>query len=62
MADATFLITLSPETAYATRRNLLFPGSQTQANAAATRADSRIEDALPSGVTIAGLSITSNGE
>jgi hypothetical protein len=62
MADGTFLITLSPDTAYATRKNLLYPGTQAQADAAETRADSRIEDSLPSGVTISGLAITANDE
>lgn len=62
MADATLLISLSPETAYATKRNIQRPGSSAQATAAAVRADTRIEDALPSGVTTAGLTIQANGE
>jgi len=39
-------ITLSPATAYATKPNIVFPGSQTQATALETAADARIEDAL----------------
>lgn len=62
MADNTVHITLSPATSYATRPNIKFPGSTTKATAAATAADTRIEDGVPSGVTIAGLSVTSNGE
>ena len=45
-------ITLSPETAAVTKENYKFPGSQAQATAAESAADSRIEDSLPSGVTI----------
>lgn len=62
MADATLLITLSPGSAYSTKRNILFPGNQTRATAQATAADTRIEDALPSGATVAGLTVTSDGE
>lgn len=62
MADGTFLITLSPATAYATSKNTLFPGSSAQATAAAVKADARIEDALPSGVTVSGLTATANNE
>lgn len=39
-------IVLSPETAYATKPNIVFPGSQTLATAAETLADARIEDSL----------------
>lgn len=39
-------IVLSPATAYATRPNIAFPGSQAQATAAEAAADVRIEDAL----------------
>lgn len=62
MGDATLLICLSPETTYATKPNILRPGSQADADAAEVRADARIEDALADGVTIAGLSIEANGE
>ena len=41
-------IVLSPETAYATKNNIVFPGSQTLATAAEVRADARIEDVLDS--------------
>lgn len=39
-------IVLSPDTAYATKPNIAFPGTQAQATAAETAADARIEDAL----------------
>jgi hypothetical protein len=54
--------TLSPEANYATRRNILYPGSASAATAAATRADARIEQDLPAGTTVAGLTITANNE
>lgn len=40
-------IALSPQTAYATKDNIKFPGTQAQATAAETAADARIEDAIP---------------
>lgn len=40
-------VVLSPETAYATKVNIKFPGSEAQAKAASLRADTRIEDAIP---------------
>jgi len=50
-------ITLSKETVYATKPNIAYPGTQTQATAAETLADTRADDALASGgidsVTIA---------
>lgn len=39
-------VVLSAETAYATRPNITYPGTQAQATAAETAADARIEDAL----------------
>ena len=42
---------LSPETAYATKDNIKFPGTTAQAKAASLRADTRIEDAIP-GTTV----------
>lgn len=42
-------IVLSPDTAYATRPNIVAPMTQAQATAAETRADARIEDVLDSG-------------
>lgn len=48
-------IVLSPDTTYATKANIKYPGTQAQATAAELRADARIEDNLPAGVTIAGL-------
>jgi hypothetical protein len=45
-------IVLSPATAYLTKPNILFPGSDAQATAAEAAADSRIEDVLPAGTTI----------
>lgn len=58
MADGTLLITLDPSTVYATKPNLKYPGTSTQATATATAADTRIEDSLKSGTTIAGLTVT----
>lgn len=56
-------ITLSPETAYATKDNILYPGTTGQATAAAARADARIEDVLDKvGADISGLTIKANGE
>lgn len=58
MADGTLLITLSPETTYATRNNIKTQKAFRVSDAAATletRADTRIEDSLPSGVTVAGV-------
>lgn len=40
-------IVLSPETAYATKVNIKYPGTQAQATAAETKADTRIEDSIP---------------
>ncbi len=48
-------IVLSPDTTYATKENIKYPGTAAQATAAETAADGRIEDALPSGVTVTGL-------
>jgi hypothetical protein len=62
MADGTLLSTLSPATCYATKKNLVFPGKTAAASAAATAADTRIEDALPSGATVAGLTVPFNNE
>jgi len=39
-------IVLSPETAYVTKVNIAFPGTQAQATAAEGLADTRIEDSL----------------
>lgn len=41
-------IVLSPATAYATKSNIAYPGTQAQATAAETAADARIEDVLDS--------------
>lgn len=50
-------IVLSREATYATKSNIAFPGSQTQATAAEALAQSRINDALASqgldGLTVA---------
>lgn len=46
-------IVLSPDTAYATKDNILYPGSQAQATAAEGRAEDRANDAYPDGVTLA---------
>lgn len=39
-------IVVSSDAAYATKRNIMFPGSAAQATAAEARAQSRINDAL----------------
>jgi hypothetical protein len=44
--------TLSPALLYATKGNIKFPGTQTQATAAETAATARHADAHPTGVTI----------
>jgi hypothetical protein len=41
------IITLSPETAYASKPNIVFPGSTAQANAAEAAAVARINAARP---------------
>lgn len=50
-------ITLTPEATYATKPNILYPGTQAQATAAESRADARVDHHLASGgidaVTIA---------
>lgn len=51
-------ITVSPAATYATKGNILFPGTSAQASAAEAFADSTIEDRLPAGVTISGLRVT----
>lgn len=40
-------IVLSPQTAYATKVNIAYPGTAAQATAAETAADTRIEDSIP---------------
>lgn len=44
-------IVLSPSTAYATKPNIKFVGTSTQATAHETAADTRIEDVYP-GITV----------
>lgn len=46
-------IVLSPATAYATKPNVKFPGTQAQATALEGAAAARANDALPTGVTLA---------
>lgn len=58
MADGTFGIFHSPEAAYATKTNIRFPGSSTQATAADSTAVTLINDRLPSGMTVSGADIT----
>jgi hypothetical protein len=48
MPTDTLKITLSPATAYATSSNIVFPGTEAQAEAAEVAAESRIDDAIPS--------------
>lgn len=45
-------VVLSPATCYATKGNIGFPGTSTQATANDTAAQSRLQDVQPSGVTI----------
>lgn len=45
-------IVLDSNTAYVTSKNIKFPGTQTQATAAETAAQTRINDALPTGVAV----------
>lgn len=44
-------IVLSPETAYATKKNIQFTGTSAQATAARAAAKARIEDQVP-GITV----------
>lgn len=45
-------ITVCPEAVYATKVNITFPGTQAQATAAETAAQSKINDRLGDGVSI----------
>jgi len=45
-------IVLSPDTCYVTKTNIKFPGTAGQATLAEAAADTRIEDNLPTGVTV----------
>ena len=46
-------IVVSPEAAYASKVNIQFPGTQTEATAAESAAESRIDDALSgTGITV----------
>lgn len=45
-------IVLSPDSAYATKTNIKFPGTEAQAKAATVAADARIQDVLPNGLEI----------
>ncbi len=45
-------IVLSPAATYATKPNIRFPGTQAQATAAEAAAQQRINDVLPSGVSV----------
>lgn len=49
-------ITVSPAATYATKGNILFPGSSAQARAAEAFADATVEDRL-NGQTIPGLRV-----
>lgn len=42
----------SPPATYASKVNIKFPGTQTQATAAEALAQTRINDSLPSGVSV----------
>lgn len=52
-------ITLSPETAYATKPNIAFPGSQTKATAAEALAQTRINDFIGSFVDDVSVTVSS---
>lgn len=43
------VLSLSPETAYMTKPNIRYPGTQAQADAAETAAEARVNDALRGG-------------
>jgi hypothetical protein len=45
-------VVLSPQTAYATKDNIRFPGTQAQATAAEALAQTRINQVLPNGLTV----------
>jgi hypothetical protein len=62
MADGTLGVFLSPATAYATKKNIKYPGPTSKETTVESAADTRIEDAAPSGVTVSGLNVTANGE
>lgn len=49
---ASLNITLSPETVYATKGNIAYPGTSSQATAAESTAETRMNDALPAKVTV----------
>lgn len=44
-------ITTTPETAYATKVNITFPGTQAQATAAEAAAQTELNARLPNGIT-----------
>ena len=46
------ILPLSPEAAYLTSVNIKYPGTQAQATAAETAAQNRMNDELPSGVSV----------
>jgi len=50
-------VNITPDTAYATKDNILFPGNATQATAAETRAVAAVNDRLPRGATVTGLRV-----
>lgn len=50
-------ITVNPEATYATKGNVLFPGSTAQATAANATAKAALESRLGPGVTVTGLSV-----
>lgn len=50
-------INLSPDTAYATKSNIAYPGTSAQATAAEARAQTRINDALAAS-GLDGLTVT----
>lgn len=56
-------ITLSPATAYATKVNIRYPGTQAKADSLEAGADARVEDVLDVvSADVANLAITANGE
>ena len=60
--NARTLVTLSGETAYCTKDNIVYPGTTTKAAAAVTKATARIADTPAGAGTVSGLTNTANGE
>ena len=55
------VISMSPATAYMTKPNIVFPGTQAQADAAETAAEARLNDSLKGGRNVAWTVDTADG-